>query len=90
MKLKLSKIWKYVEEYYDVLEYIGSGSFGQVIKAQAKDTGEIFAIKLIKNVFADTYHCKKVLREVVIMRQLSKMVRNVFTTRLHDVILPCS
>lgn len=24
------------------------------------------------------------------MRQLSKMVRNVFTTRLHDVILPCS
>ena len=76
MKLSLPKIWKYVQEYYDVLEYIGSGSFGQVVKAQAKDTGELFAIKLIKHVFHDSYHCKKVLREVVIMRQLSKMMRN--------------
>lgn len=60
------------------------------MKARAKDSGEIFAIKLIKNVFHDNYHAKKVLREVVIMRQLSKMARNVFTTKLHDVILPCS
>ena len=53
---------------YEVLEFIGSGSFGQVVKAKAKESKEIFAIKLIKNVFHDMYHCKKVYREITIMR----------------------
>lgn len=89
-KIKLPSIWKHVQEDYDVVEFIGSGSFGQVVKARAKDTGDYFAIKLIKNVFHDMYHCKKVLREIMIMRQFSKMPKNVFTTKLHDVILPCT
>ena len=72
-KLQLPKVWSYVQEHYDVLSYIGSGSFGQVVKARSKETGDVYAIKLIKNIFHDTYHAKKVLREIVILRQLSKM-----------------
>ena len=36
---------------YQLQEEIGDGSFGRVIKAQNKDTGEIVAIKHIKNKF---------------------------------------
>jgi len=36
---------------YRLQEEIGDGSFGRVIKAQNKETGEIVAIKHIKNKF---------------------------------------
>ena len=36
---------------YQLQEEIGDGSFGRVIKAQNKETGEIVAIKHIKNKF---------------------------------------
>ena len=67
-RLKLSSVWACVQESYDLLQFVGSGSFGQVVKVQSKETGETFAIKRIKNVFHDNYHCKKVLREIMILR----------------------
>ena len=36
---------------YQLKEEIGDGSFGRVIKAQNKETGEIVAMKHIKNKF---------------------------------------
>lgn len=59
---------------------MGQGSFGQVVKAQDLKTGEFVAIKLIERVFEDAYHSKKVLRELQILRQLSKIANNEFTT----------
>lgn len=44
------------------------------------------AIKLLLNSFSDEYQAKKVLSEIQILRQLSTMKSNVFTTKLEDVI----
>ena len=73
---------------YKLLELVGKGSFGQVCKAQHKITGKIYAIKLIKDAFKSDYHARKTIREVTILRQLSAMKGNVFTTTLHDIIIP--
>uniref|UniRef100_A0AAY5F4D0 Protein kinase domain-containing protein n=1 Tax=Electrophorus electricus TaxID=8005 RepID=A0AAY5F4D0_ELEEL len=34
---------------YEVLHYLGCGSFGQVAKCSKKDTNEMVAIKILKN-----------------------------------------
>lgn len=85
---KLSSDWQSVEHEYDIQGLVGSGTYGQVVKARAKTTGKTVAIKLIDDVFKNLYSCKKVLREITILRKLSKMPRNVFTTKLYDVLLP--
>jgi serine/threonine protein kinase len=33
---------------FDIIEVIGEGSFGRVYKGQRKDTGDIFALKVMK------------------------------------------
>ena len=50
---------------------MGEGSFGAVVLAQSKKTGQLLAIKLIRNIFSDILNCKKVLREIQIMKKLS-------------------
>lgn len=57
-------------------------------KAQHKTSGKIYAIKLIKDAFKSDYHARKTIREVSILRQLSAMKGNVFTTKLYDIIIP--
>jgi mitogen-activated protein kinase 1/3 len=46
------------------------------------------AIKHIKKVFDNFYAFKKVLREIQIMKKLSQMKGNIFTTRLFEIIVP--
>lgn len=46
------------------------------------------AIKLIKNSFYDTYGSKKLVSELYILRKLSSIKSNVFTTKLYDIIIP--
>lgn len=46
------------------------------------------AVKIIKNVFGTDYQARKVLREVSLLRQLSEIPGNVFTTQLYHVIIP--
>ena len=42
----------------------------------------------MKNAFKDEYSSKQILREISILRQLSEMKGNVFTIKLHDIIIP--
>ncbi len=46
------------------------------------------AIKLIRNIFRNIYECRKVLREISIMRQLTRMKTNLFTPELIDIVIP--
>ena len=80
--------WQDLEDEYIILQPIGTGSFGQVVKAQHIQSKRIVAIKMIDDLFSSPYTFKKVIREIQILRQLSKMKRNIFTTKLLDMIIP--
>lgn len=47
---------------------MGEGTFGQVVKAKDLMTGKPVAIKLIRNVFQNSYESRKVLREIMLQR----------------------
>lgn len=86
--LKLFPIWQNITDDYELLEVLGAGTFGQVAKAKSLRTGEIVAIKLLTDMCKDSYQAKKLVSEIHILRKLSAVPNNVFTTRLHDLVLP--
>ncbi|GAN08902.1 kinase-like protein [Mucor ambiguus] len=54
-------------EKYEILDLMGQGTFGQVVMCKTLRTGELVAIKVIKNQFS--YHSQGE-KEVAILRQL--------------------
>ena len=48
-QVKPSELLQSSNAVYEVLEFIGRGTFGQVLKCMRKDTGELVAIKILKN-----------------------------------------
>lgn len=58
------------------------------MRAKHVQSGKKVAIKLVQNVYDDEYNARKILREVQILRNLTHMKNNVFTTKLFDVIVP--
>ena len=58
------------------------------MKARNRLTNQIVAIKCVNDNFESPYACRKLLREIKIMRKLSKIENNIFTPRLLDVIIP--
>lgn len=56
---------------YIVERVLGTGSYGSVCRAIQVSTGHKVAIKRIKNVFEDEIDCKRILREVTLMRKLN-------------------
>lgn len=55
---------------YEIIRQIGSGSYGQVVEAKQLSTGNKVAIKRMNNLFDDTIDCKRILREVTLLRLL--------------------
>ena len=49
-KLTLPKIWNRVSDEYRVIKMIGEGTFGTVVKAQHRQSGDLVAIKLIEGI----------------------------------------
>jgi serine/threonine protein kinase len=64
-------IWKPVQHKYKIKEKLGKGAFGAVILAENRESGQLVAIKMIKDISKDSYMTRKVLREVKILRKLS-------------------
>ena len=84
----LSSTWKYALVDYELIKLIGIGSYGEVVHAKSKATGKEVAIKLISGIFRHNYDSKKIIREIQILRQLSQMPNNQFTTKIFDIITP--
>ena len=59
-----------IEDYYDVIEDIGFGTYGEVQKCVDKQTKEIVALKRIKKISAEDGFPKMVIREVRLLQKL--------------------
>lgn len=60
-----------VGDDYEIIKQIGSGSYGYVVEATKKSTGQKVAIKRLNKIFDDVVDCKRILREVTLLRGLS-------------------
>jgi serine/threonine protein kinase len=60
-----------VEDYYSVGKVLGEGAFAEVRVGNDKETGEAFAIKIIKKKEYDPKEMEYILREVNIMKSMS-------------------
>ena len=76
------KDWK-VGQKYLLEKFLGQGSYGQVVQAVQLTTGKRVAIKRMINLFEDATDCKRMLRELVILRQ----VQHPFVVNLIDVVI---
>ena len=86
--VQLPPLWAIVQPDFELLEICGEGSFGRVIKARHRSSKREVAIKQIGDAFDHQYSARKVLREIQILRKLTFMKNNVFSTKLYDIITP--
>lgn len=68
----ISKDWDLLLKDYKILELLGNGAFGTVVKALDRKSDKLVAIKLIKNFNKTSYKCRQVLREIIVLRKLSQ------------------
>eukprot|EP01016_Furgasonia_blochmanni_P040233 TRINITY_DN510_c0_g6_i1.p1 TRINITY_DN510_c0_g6~~TRINITY_DN510_c0_g6_i1.p1 ORF type:complete len:492 (-),score=136.14 TRINITY_DN510_c0_g6_i1:154-1629(-) len=59
-----------VGDNYEIVKQIGSGSYGSVVEAIQKSTGNKVAIKRLNRLWEDKIDCKRILREVVLLRKM--------------------
>ena len=71
---------------YELIEFIGQGTYGHVVKAKCKKSAKIVAIKYISDIFKSFYITKQVLREIIILRKLNKMSKGKHVTQLVEII----
>lgn len=85
---KLSMSNKFTEweigKDYECVKMLGSGSYGQVCSAIQKSTGNKVAIKRMTNIFDDEIDCKRILREIYLLKHL----KNRFVVEMIDFIYP--
>jgi mitogen-activated protein kinase 1/3 len=71
---------------YKVEKLLGQGSYGAVARAVHVPTGKQVAIKQMKSIFDDSTDCKRILREISILKSL----KNKFVVGLFDLITPAN
>ena len=87
---KIDPLWSIVEKQYELIKMCGEGMYGQVVKARSRSSGQMVAIKLIKNFLGNRDVLRRLIGEVQILRQLSAMKNNQHTIKLLDIISdPC-
>ena len=83
----MTKHWRAVKENYKLLKVLGAGTFGKVVLAKHRTTKQEVAIKFIATTFDKQSECRNVLRELSILRQLTAMKENIFTSKLKEVVV---
>ena len=84
----LGSIWNKVTGDYELVEILGQGTYGVVVKAKHRSKKRMVAIKLMENVMNDSYEAKRLFTEIYILRKMSQIKDNVFTCKIYDIILP--
>jgi serine/threonine protein kinase len=79
--------WDILRKTYKLKGNLGAGTYGTVALVKHRETKKVYAAKHLKNFIDSKYRSKMVLRELELMIQLSNMKNNIFTTKIHDVIL---
>jgi len=69
---------------YEPIKLLGRGSYGAVASAIHKPTGTKVAIKKMDGVFEDEIDCKRILREVSLLRKLN----NPYVIEIFDMLEP--
>jgi mitogen-activated protein kinase 1/3 len=67
---------------YECEKLLGTGSYGSVCMATQKSTGKKVAIKKMENIFEDEIDCKRILREITLLRKL----RHPFVVELIEIL----
>lgn len=86
---KLSSLKKNFDDWdvgnnYEIIKQIGSGSYGYVVEAIQKSTGQKVAIKRVNNLFEDLIDCKRILREI----SLLTIIDHVNLIKIIDIVEP--
>jgi len=74
-----------VEDRYELIDAIGQGAYGIVCAARDKKTRKNVAVKKIHRLFEHETFCKRTLREILILREISH--ENII--RLRGLMQPC-
>ena len=86
-----SNDWTTIRQTYKIKGHLGEGSYGTVVLAKHRETKKEYAIKHLKdlpiNSRDNSQRAKWVLRELQIMIGLSKINENLFTVKIHDVVI---
>ena len=69
---------------YTVERIIGQGSYGKVAKAKNNSTGKRVAIKKMDGIFDDEIDCKRILREISLLR----LLRHPCLVQLIEILMP--
>jgi mitogen-activated protein kinase 1/3 len=69
---------------YECVKLLGQGSYGAVASAIHKPSGKKVAIKKMTGVFEDEIDCKRILREIHLLRRL----RHAYVVELFDLLEP--
>ena len=79
--------WSYLLKSYKLKSKLGAGAQGSVILARHRMSRKIYAVKHLENVMQSKIKAKMAVRELQIMAKLSKIEKNVFTTKVHEVVI---
>lgn len=83
----MSSDWDILRKTYKIKGKLGAGTYGTVIHAKHRETKKVYAIKYLNNFMDTNIRAKMVVRELEIMMQLGRIKSNIFTTKIHDVII---
>ena len=79
--------WEYLRKDYKIKEHLGSGTYGAVYKVKNRETKKEYAAKYLKDFLNHEIVARMMVREITILRKLSKNKKNIFSTKLYDIIL---
>jgi len=78
--------WRHISNDYKLIRVLGKGAFGMVVKARDRKTKEVVAIKMM-TISKSQQILAMALREIQILKQLSKLDKHNVTCKLRNVVL---